>query len=198
MLSCRTHACRRPRRPARRSGAPGAACRWPDPNARAPIATLLITVPSRLTATADTHPSWPSRQCSCRRRTGRRCPRHDEPPLANATKPIHGGLEARAVCQAGALLQEAILDHRDKRWMQGSRGVAAGRSRQGGAVGNRSQLQQPPLPRRQASSGRSEFVSEINVLQPADPQGSATVVALGYLLRYAGVRRPVQARELST
>jgi hypothetical protein len=48
-----------------------------------------------------------------------------------------------------------------------------------------------------SAGGPSELVSEINVAQPADPQGSATVVAMEHLLRYAGVHRPVQAREVS-
>jgi hypothetical protein len=53
----------------------------------------------------------------------------------------------------------------------------------------------PPPP---SAEGHSELVSEINFSQPADQHGSATVVAMGRLLRYAGVCRPVQARELST
>jgi hypothetical protein len=48
------------------------------------------------------------------------------------------------------------------------------------------------LPRRQAPSGALRTRVRVNVSQPADPQGSATVVTLGHRLRYAGVRRPVQ------
>jgi hypothetical protein len=47
-------------------------------------------------------------------------------------------------------------------------------------------------------SARPELVSATNVAQPMDAQDSATVVAVGPLLRYAGVRRPVRACELST
>src|SRR6266511_2787953 len=47
-------------------------------------------------------------------------------------------------------------------------------------------------------SARPEIVSETNVSQPMDSQDSATAVAVGPLLRYAGVRQPVQAREETT
>jgi hypothetical protein len=83
---------------------------------------------------------------------------------------------------------EALIDHMGPRKAQSGHRPA---------VRSRSFVRQPPLPRHEPFRRRPEVVSESNVSRPMDSQDSATVVALGHLLRYAGVRRPVQAREVS-
>ena len=85
---------------------------------------LLTAGSARLTGSADTHPHGRRGNAAADDVPVIDALGHDEPPLTNATKPIRGRLGARAVCQANTLLQQAILDHRDKRWMQDPRGVA--------------------------------------------------------------------------
>jgi hypothetical protein len=68
------------------------------------------------------------------------------------------------------------------------RGVAAGRSRQAELYRTAlSRQRRSPAAKRRA--GHSELVSETNVSQPADPQGPATVVALGHLARRGSYQR---------